>query len=134
MIKKKSNFRKIIASRSLFYLLILVLIFSLITAIQEINQQIKLKKELSKLEAQNSLLEKENKEAIDKIEKMQTDYFQEKVAREKLGLQKPGEQVVVITSQNTQTDQTAKSINKSFNEKISNLKNWFNYFFPNSSR
>jgi len=134
MIKKKSNFRKIIASKSLFYLLILVLIFSLITAIQEINQQIKLKKELSKLEAQNSLLEKENKEAVDKIEKMQTDYFQEKVAREKLGLQKPGEQVVVITSQNTQSDQTTKSISKSFNEKISNLKNWWNYFFPNSSR
>ncbi|MDD5625756.1 MAG: septum formation initiator family protein [Patescibacteria group bacterium] len=129
MIKKKSNFKKIIASKSLFYLLILVLIFSLITAIQEINQQIKLKKELSKLENQNSLLEKENKEAADKIEKMQTDYFQEKVAREKLGLQKPGEQVVVITSQNTQSDQAAKSISKSLNEKISNLKNWFYYFF-----
>jgi len=129
MIKKKSNFKKIIASKSLFYLLVLVLIFSLITAIQEINQQIKLKKELSKLEAQNSLLEKENKEAVDKIEKMQTDYFQEKVAREKLGLQKPGEQVVVITSQNTQSDQTTKSISKSLNEKILNLKNWFYYFF-----
>ncbi|MFA5050651.1 MAG: septum formation initiator family protein [Patescibacteria group bacterium] len=129
MIKKKSNFKKIIASKSLFYLLILVLIFSLITAIQEINQQIKLKKELSKLENQNSLLEKENKEAIDKIEKMQTDYFQEKIAREKLGLQKPGEQVVVITSQNTQTDQATKSISKSLNEKILNLKNWFYYFF-----
>ena len=129
MIKKRSGLKKIIASKSLFYLLILVLIFSLITAIQEINQQIKLKKELLKLENQNSLLEKENKEASDKIEKMQTDYFQEKIAREELGLQKPGERVVVITSQNTQSDQTTKSISKSFNEKISNLKNWFYYFF-----
>ncbi|MCH7759514.1 septum formation initiator family protein, partial [Patescibacteria group bacterium] len=94
--EKVSTLKKIISSKALTYLLILLLFFGLVSLGKEINRRLVLKKEFSNLENQINLLEIENQQILKEIEQMQTDYFKERQARLKLGLQKLGEQVVVI--------------------------------------
>jgi len=54
-------------------------------------------KELASIEDQILLLESENNKLREAIEYYKTDEYKIRVAREKLGLQKPGEAVIVIT-------------------------------------
>ena len=124
--EKVSTLKKIISSKALTYLLILLLFFGLVSLGKEINRRLVLKKEFSNLENQINLLEIENKQILKEIEQMQTDYFKERQARLKLGLQKLGEQVVIIQD-NEPTE--AESKIKYLGKKISNFRFWWSYFF-----
>ena len=123
---KVSTIKKIISSKALTYLLILFLFFGLVSLGREINRRLVLKKEFFNLENQINLLEIENQQIVKEIEQMQTDYFKERQARLKLGLQKPGEQVVVI--QDNESSETESKI-KYLGKKISNFRFWWSYFF-----
>lgn len=120
--------KKIISSRPLLYLLVLLLIFALVSLGREINRRLSLKGELVSLEGQIATLETENQKLIDEIEKAKTDYFKERAARLNLGLQRPGEQVIVISPQDNGL-QESESETRYFEQKISNLRAWWRYFF-----
>lgn len=123
---KVSTIKRIISSKALTYLLILFLFFGLVSLGREINRRLVLKKEFSNLENQINLLEIENQQILKEIEQMQTDYFKERQARLKLGLQKPGEQVVVI--QDNESAEVESKI-KYLGKEISNFRFWWSYFF-----
>lgn len=123
---KVSTIKRIISSKALTYLLILFLFFGLVSLGREINRRLVLKKEFSNLENQINLLEIENQQILKEIEQMQTDYFKERQARLKLGLQKPGEQVVII--QDNESAELESKI-KYLGKKISNFRFWWSYFF-----
>lgn len=60
----------------------------------------RIKGELNKYNEQNKKIEESNKYLKDQIEYAKTNEYKEKVAREKIGLIKPGEIVYVIHDEN----------------------------------
>lgn len=93
----------------------------------QVNQQI------SNLERDISGIEKENQKLSDLIAFFQTETFKEKEAREKLGMVKPGEKVLVFpgdeNSENTITDTKGVSEEKNKQEEMPTYKKWWNFFF-----
>jgi len=128
MIKKNSIFKKILSSKPLSYLLALLLLFTLVSLGREINRQIHLRGELAHLQNQAITLETENQRLLNELEKIQTDFFKEKAAREKMGLRKPGERMIVIVPSDN-LEQEKESDLKYFGKKISNFKAWWDQFF-----
>ncbi len=90
----------------------------------KVNQQIK------SLESEIANIENENQKLSDLIAYFQTETFKEKEAREKLGLVKPGEKVLVFP-QNEKNEEQFAINNKSTEEteKIPNYQKWWNFFF-----
>jgi len=132
MPKRTKNRKFKFLSSSYFIILgviILILIsFALAKEIlrrREINQQItQLKDEISRLGG-------ENQELGNLITYFRTKSFQEKEAREKLGLQKPGEKAIAIP-QTIQGEERASVLEKNEEENLSNPKKWWLYFFKSS--
>lgn len=65
------------------------------------------------------------------IEYLGTEEYLEREARLQLGLQKPGENVVIIPASDNSADITAKQPPLSGQE-LSNWRRWWNYFFYSS--
>lgn len=92
----------------------------------QVNQQIR------NLENEVLVIEKENQKLSDLIAFFQTETFKEKEAREKLGMVKPGEKVLVFPdSEKTETITNTNSSIKSSEDtqSIPNYKKWWNFFF-----
>jgi len=123
-----SIFRKIFSSKPLSYLLALLLLFTFVSLGREINRQIHIRGELSHLQSQMITLETENQRLLNELEKIQTDFFKEKAAREKMGLRKPGERMIVVLPSDN-LEQEKESNLKYLGKKISNFKAWWDQFF-----
>lgn len=85
-----------------------------------------LRGQISSLELQIATLQTQQAELNYKIHYYQTDSFKEKQARANLGLQKPGEGVVILP--NT-TKASTETVAKAATSKTSNIKQWFNFLF-----
>ncbi len=102
MIAKGKNFKRDDSSESKFLPIILgILVFALIGFLAVSN--LRINKKRTELQSQIGRLETEIKTLEEKKEKLQagisageSESFLEKEAREKLGLKKPGEEVVVV--------------------------------------
>lgn len=87
-----------------------------------------LQKEADKISADNSFLKEQ-------VEYLKSDHYKERLAKDKLSLQKPGEQVVVVQpgmSKDEVYDQEGNIIkvgSVANNEDISNFKKWWKKFF-----
>ncbi len=127
--EKISPLKKIFASKSLSYPLILLLIFALVSFGREVNRRLILKKQSLSLENQISSLERENQDLIGEIEKMKTEYFKEKAARLDLGLQRPGEQVIVVVPSDNGVQKQDADKESSTDNDVSHFKIWWRYFF-----
>jgi cell division protein FtsB len=101
-----------------------VLIFVMILAAKILVQKRAVDKEIAKLENQVGKIKQDNDQLSSLIKYFNTPQYQEKQAREKLNLSKPGEIVVGLP----QGDQIA-SAQASTASKPSNYKLWFDYFF-----
>lgn len=93
---------------------------------QEVNA---LKEEIAQAEAQNNDFRK-------MVEYLESEQFVEEQARLKLGLKKPGENVVVIQEQTPQTDLLTEKtiddqplINEQTMRLVNNFKKWIDFFF-----
>ena len=95
------------------------------------NNQINAEIDSLKAEAEN--LRQNNQEMTDKISYFETPEFQEKMAKEKLNLQKEGESVAVIKpNPSLRNDQTGEDNNigkVSGSVESPAYKKWWNYFF-----
>lgn len=72
-----------------------------------------------------AVLEDSNQELEDYVSYLQTDNYRERVARERLGLQREGEQVVVVPEQVSQEP----VLDSGDAEVSTNPKRWWRYFF-----
>ena len=94
----------------------------------KVNQHIKdLQKNISKIEDDNLELKNE-------IAYYQTESYKEKEAREKLGLQKEGENVIVISGTNDDKIDVQKYQEQEPKKQLSpksNYQAWWDYFFAN---
>ena len=88
--------------------------------------------EIGKLKEEASKIEKENVELSDKVAYLNSNDYKEKEAKDKLNLQSPGENVVIVKpgvvsqGQNVQEDTVG---GKKVIVKVSNLQKWWDYFF-----
>lgn len=74
-------------------------------------------------------LKKEQEELLKTKEKVESDEFIEKEAREKLGLAKPGETVVVLPDEETLKRLAQKPQSDEFPKELSIWRKWVEMFF-----
>lgn len=85
--------------------------------------------EIQGLESEVGKLEDQNIELNGLIQYFQTENFQEREARDKLGLKKPGETVVAIPTSESEDEPAFPEQEQKAQEDVSNPQKWWNYFF-----
>ncbi len=129
--KSKNIFKR---SHVLLVVSIILAIFFTIQLISEIRNRQDISDEIRRLEAQIEATTAENQELSEFIDSWHTSSRLEKEARLKLGLQKPGERVVVIDRPQTESTSTrasgilARADTLQQKEQL-NITKWWNYFF-----
>ena len=137
---KKNLKTKFLSSRVFIIIGICFLVFIGFSLGKETYRNYQIEKEIQALEEEISSIEKNNDNLTHLIEYFKTESYQEKEARQKLGLQKEGEKVVVITEENIETEElemeSAENSIQEFNqsggiqkEEISNPRKWWNFIF-----
>lgn len=126
MTKKKFSFAIII-----FVAGIALAVFISSNAIREAYRSQSIEKEVEKLKQEAQKIQSENKELSERIAYFQTADFQEKVAKEKLNLQKPDENVVVVKSvvKQEESGSVEQVPVESAVDSQPNYRKWWNIFF-----
>lgn len=120
----------------IFEVLVLVLISAALA--KEIARRYQIHSEIKKLEAEATRLEQKNTELGSLLNQLNDSTYKEEQARLKLGLQKPGESVVVVMGESTDGQQSAASAalqadsTETTASVTSNPKRWWNYFFSDN--
>ena len=109
---------------------ILVLVSSAIA--KQTYKKNQIQKEITKLQEKAAELNRENLEIRDKISYLESREYQEKEAKDKLNLQNPGENIVIIKPsvvKDEKPPQESRIVVAKEPAKISNPIKWWNYFF-----
>jgi cell division protein FtsB len=114
--KKKQGFLRVIAGVVALYLLYAVG--------KTLYQSYLVRKEVEDLKISIAEMQQSNKELSEKIIYYQSPSYQEKIARERMGMQKPGEQVIVILP-----EERPKEVNEDPDAGLPNYQKWWNFFF-----
>lgn len=127
--REKFSIKKIIPSRLFLFLGVIVLVLFSVSLSKEVVRRYEVNREINQLKKEVENLEVRNAELADLIQYVNTESFQEKEARTKLGMAKPGEKVVVIPDV-----PEAQSVDENSNvpanlEELSYPQRWWNYFF-----
>lgn len=118
-VNKISPQSKTTITNILLTILGLYLAFSLFGTIR---RNYELQREISKIEENNKALEQSNLELKYQIAYFQTELYKDKAARAKLGLQAPGESVIILPKQE-KTEQSAETKKAT----RSNLAQWIDF-------
>ncbi len=125
------------SKNSIFSKLVLIIgFFILVTVVfflaKEFYKKRQIQNEIQKLEEEAAHINRENLEIQDKIAYLQSRDYQEREAKDKLNLQNPGENVVVIKP-GVAREQDMGAENENFPQplppNISNPQKWWKYFF-----
>ncbi len=135
-IREVSILKRILSLRSVFIINVLVLVGLLIGLGRTYWNNFHLKQEIDTLEAQAESLESKSIEIKKLKNYLGSQEFLENEARLKLGLQKPGEETIVIEGlgekSNTRNDINSldsKKIANRFENWLENPGKWWEYFF-----
>ena len=135
MIKKNINYRGLwlVAKRKYFNLQTLTIVIALYIAISwawgalnMMDRNYRLQKELSKKQQELQLIEVESITLELEKKYYQTREYQELAARKNLGLVLPGEKVLILPP-NTSTDSTSKKDSTDKITKKSNFQEWMDF-------
>lgn len=119
----------------IFLLLVFVaLIFVCISIFKETYRKNQVKKEIAALQEEAQRINKDNAEIKEKIAYLESPEYQIKEAKDKLGLQNPEENVIVVKPNIEKEPMEDLSENKNSEnipkiEEIPNHIKWWNYFF-----
>lgn len=111
---------------------LLLVIFILTAVTRETYKKNQIQKEIDSLQAKAQQIEKENLAIQEKIAYFDSSNYKEKEAKDKLNLQDPGENVVVIkpsVAKEAQIEQKTSSDLPAGEPKIPNPAKWWDYFF-----
>lgn len=124
--KKESKIRQVSKTKWFILLMIVVLCFFVFATGREFWRRLKLEMEIGKIEDEISALEQQNSELSELIDYFNSSLWQETELRQRLGLQKEGETMVVIPEEKTiQPQKLALNPEPS----IPGPMKWWNYFF-----
>lgn len=127
--RQKFSLKRILPSRIFLVLGVIILILFSISLSKEIIRRYDVNREINQLKTEVEELEKRNAELAELIQYLNTESFQEKEARTKLGMAKPGEKVVVIPEVKEEQTEGTPSLSPPNLEELSNPQRWWNYFF-----
>lgn len=101
------------------------------SAFREAYRNRKIQKEVEDLNAEAKHIQNENDLLRQRIAYLQTPEFQEKVAKEKLNLQKPDENLVIVKPGVQQEQEKEENVQQETEVKqvLPNYVKWWNYFF-----
>ncbi|MEI8072743.1 MAG: septum formation initiator family protein [Candidatus Saccharibacteria bacterium] len=116
-------------------LVLLIYVFAILT--NETGKNYSLRSKSDQLENQISQLQSQIEDLGYKVTYYKTDSYQERLAREKLGMQKPGESVVIVKKDPTvnvsATVSNTEQLNLRTNDQIENSKShwqqWRDFLF-----
>lgn len=134
--KKRIISNKILSSKLLLVVSVLILLFFSTNLIRQIINRRDLQKDIAELESEINSLEKKNQELSNLIGYFESLDFVEKEARTKLNLRKPGEKIIVVPEEGVAPEQTQESLEEDavlvYQSEVdgSNPQRWLNYFFP----
>jgi cell division protein FtsL len=140
MIKERQTFfQGLFQSKLVLILEVLILVLISAALSKEVINRYQIKGEIKKLQNEVSSLEKKNSDLSGLVTQLSSSTYKEEQARLQLGLQKPGESVMVVLGESTnsstlqaaQTDSASTPV--STTEKKSNPQRWWDYFFSNSN-
>lgn len=130
--------KKISFVAAIFVLGILVAGFVGYVATKEAFRNKKIEQEIEGLKQQAAQMRTENNRLQEKIAYFDTPEFKEKVAKEKLNLQKPDEQVVVIKPSPKRDVAEAQPVETAVAQEQEmqkpNYQKWWDYFFTYKSQ
>jgi cell division protein FtsB len=115
MKKDKSLFRIVAA---------LVILYLLYVVGKTLYQGYQVRQEVENLKISIGKLSETNRDLSSKIIYYQSASYREKIARERMGLQKPGEEVIVILP-----EAKPKTIEENADDGLPNYQKWWNFFF-----
>lgn len=106
-------------------------VFVLYNAVREAYRSRTIEKEVENLKREAQRIQNENKELTERIAYLETPDFQEKIAKEKLNLQKKDENVVVVKQAVAKESQQGEQqpSDKENQGQISNYRKWWDLFF-----
>lgn len=113
---------KIFESKLFMAGLIVLLVLSVLGLWSQVTGTIKIRKEINRLEQQARELQSKNSELQELADYLNSPAYQEKVAREQLNLQTPGEIAVALPG--APEEQTV-----ALETQLSNFARWRHYFF-----
>lgn len=132
----RSRIQHILASRAVIFIAIPLIVFVLYQLAIVLQKTFRTDKDIGLLQSQVADLEKSQKRLQEFNAFLNTDFFAEKEARLKLGMQKKGEQVVVVTSHDIdgapvddQSTQAEGDTQRGDTKVKSNAFAWWEYFF-----
>jgi len=102
----------------------LVILYSLYVVGKTLYQSYLVRKEVSDLKSSLTQMQESNKQLGQQIVYYQSASYREKIARERMGLMKPGEEVIVILPE--EKKQVAE---KDPEDGLPNYQKWWNFFF-----
>ena len=118
--------------RLIILLGLIALIFIVLAIYKETYRKKQIQKEIDILKEEADRIQGANSRLADKLAYLQGRDYQEKEIRDKLNLQNPDENVIIIKP-NPIEEVEAKGISEKPNQelvvKISNPERWWNYFF-----
>jgi cell division protein FtsB len=93
---RSSKLSRLLSSRTFLLINLLVLAFLVFSFSREFLRDYSLRQEIAELEAEEADLKSENSDLAALMDSIQTETYIEREARLKLGLVKPGENVIVL--------------------------------------
>ena len=106
------------------FLVLLVVAYLLFVVGKTLYQSYQVRHEIDLMAAEIGTLKESNRQLAANILYYQSDSYKERIARERLGLQKPGEKVIVILP-----EQKQNVAEKDPYTKLSNPQKWWQFFF-----
>lgn len=108
-----------------------ILIFISSSYLKAAFQKAAIQKELAILAREKEKLETNNRDLAGLLDYFASESYKEREMRVKLDLQKPGEQVIIISQEGENASPVNLSAGAGDNSRFANLKKWWNYFFGN---
>ena len=122
--QRDSKFRRLLLSKPLVILIIILMAFIASLEYKQIQKRSKYNKEIAELQKQEQELVAENEALQKSLEYFNNEGFKEQIARRQLNLKKEGEIVVNFPSSTQTAPQPQDSA-----PPVSNPQKWWNYFF-----
>lgn len=102
----------------------LVILYLLYVVGKTLYQSYQVQKEVQDLKESIAKMQESNKELSGKIIYYQSASYREKIARERMGLQKPGEEVIVILP-----EEKPRIVEEDVDAGLPNYVKWWKFFF-----
>lgn len=128
----RSNKYATIFSKVILIPAIIIIILVLVAVTRETYKKNQIQKEIDILQEKAKQINKENLKIQEKITYFESKEYQEKEAKDKLSLQNPDENVVIIKpgiTKETKIEEIARAFVPKEEQKTSNPIKWWRYFF-----